>query len=323
MTKPKILVTRKISDTAEQHLKNNFDVTLNPKDVAISYENLAKTCNEYDGAIATSWDKFDKNFFNAMNGKLKIIASVAVGYDNIDITAAKEKNIIITNAPNVLNDAVAEVTLLLMLGAARKALEGLTLVKSGKWKDAKVDFTNFMVGKPMTGKTLGIIGMGRIGRIVAERAKGFGMKIIYFNRKKVSAELELGAKYFDSINKMMPHCDYVSIHCPSTPETKHILNKEAIQLLPPHSIVINTSRGATVDDDALIEALKNNKIYAAGLDVFNNEPKLDERYLKLNNCFTLPHVGSADNETRTAMSMMAVKNIEAHFNRTPYLSRLV
>lgn len=163
MTKPKILVTRKISDNAEQHLKNNFDVTLNPKDVSISYENLAKTCNEYDGAIAASWDKFDKNFFNTMNGKLKIIASVSVGYDNIDITAAKEKNIIITNAPNVLNDAVAEVTLLLMLGAARKALEGLTLVKSGKWKDAKVDFTNFMVGKPMTGKTLGIIGMGRIG----------------------------------------------------------------------------------------------------------------------------------------------------------------
>ena len=313
MTKPKILVTRKISDTAEQQLNDNFDVTLNLKDKAIPYENLAKTCNEYDGVIATSFDKFDKNFFNAMNGKLKIIASVSVGYDNIDTLAAKEKNIIITNAPNVLNNAVAEITLLLMLGAARRALEGLTLVKSGKWKDAKVDFTNFMVGKPMTGKTLGIIGMGRIGRIVAERAKGFGMKIIYYNRKKVSAEFETGAKY----------CDYVSIHCPSTPETKHILNKEAIQLLPPHAIVINTSRGATVDDDALIEALENNKIYAAGLDVFNNEPKLDERYLKLNNCFTLPHVGSADNETRTAMSMMAVKNIEAHFNKSPYLSRVV
>ncbi len=323
MTKPKILVTRKISDSAEQQLKKNFDVTLNLKDEAIPYENLTKICNEYDGVIATSFDKFDKNFFSSLNGKLKIIASVSVGYDNIDTLAAKERNIIITNAPNVLNNAVAEITLLLMLGAARRALEGLTLVKSGKWKDAKVDFTNFMVGKPMTGKTLGIIGMGRIGRIVAERAKGFGMKIIYYNRKKISVELEMGAKYFESVNKMMPYCDYVSIHCPSTPETKHILNKDAIELLPRHAIVINTSRGATIDDDALIAALQNNKIYAAGLDVFNNEPKLDERYLKLNNCFTLPHIGSADNETRAAMSMMAVNNIEAHFNKSQYLSRVI
>tara|TARA_B110000285_G_scaffold231286_1_gene299655 strand:- start:235 stop:1203 length:969 start_codon:yes stop_codon:yes gene_type:complete len=321
--KPKILVTRKISDTAEHRLKEKFDVTLNFNDEAIPYENLAKTCNEYDGVIAASWDKFDANFFNAMNGKLKIIASIAVGYDNIDTNSAKNKNIVITNAPNVLNDAVAETTLLLMLGAARRAYEGLILVKSGKWKDAKVDFTNFMVGKPLTGKTLGIIGMGRIGKIVSERAKGFGMKIIYYNRKKVSTDIEAGAKYYASVNKMMPDCDYISIHCPATAETKHILNKEAIGLLPNHAIVINTSRGITVDDDALIEALKNNKIYAAGLDVFNNEPKLDERYLKLDNCFTLPHIGSANNETRTAMSMMAVKNIEAHFSKLKYPSKVI
>lgn len=321
--KPKILVTRKISDIAEQQLAKNFDVTLNVNDKAIPYEDLAKKCNEYDGVIAASWDKFNTEFFNAMNGKLKIIASIAVGYDNIDIDSAKNKKIIITNAPNVLNDAVAETTFLLMLGAARRAYEGLTLVKSGKWKDAKVDFTNFMVGKPLTGKTLGIIGMGRIGKIVAERAKGFGMKIIYYNRKKISADLEAGAKYYDSVNTMMPHCDYVSIHCPATLETKHILNEEAINLLPNHSIVINTSRGITIDDDALIAALKNNKIYAAGLDVFNNEPKLDERYLKLDNCFTLPHIGSANNETRAAMSMMAVKNIEAHFNKSAYPSQVI
>ena len=321
--KPKILVTRKISGIAEQQLAKNFNVTLNVNDKASPYEDLAKKCNEYDGVIAASWDKFNTEFFNAMNGKLKIIASIAVGYDNIDIDSAKNKKIIITNAPNVLNDAVAETTLLLMLGAARRAYEGLTLVKSGKWKDAKVDFTNFMVGKPLTGKTLGIIGMGRIGKIVAERAKGFGMKIIYYNRKKISADLEAGAKYYDSVNTMMPHCDYVSIHCPATLETKHILNEEAINLLPNHSIVINTSRGITVDDEALITALQNNKIYAAGLDVFNNEPKLDERYLKLDNCFTLPHIGSANNETRAAMSMMAVKNIEAHFNKSPYPSKVI
>ena len=320
--KPKILVTRKISDIAEKNLKENFDVTLNLKDEAIPYENLAKICNEYEGVIAASWDKFDSNFFNAMNGKLKIIASIAVGYDNIDIEAAKNKKIIITNAPNVLNDAVAETTLLLMLGAARRAYEGLMLVKSGKWKDAKVDFTNFMVGKPLTGKTLGIVGMGRIGKIVAERAKGFGMKIIYYNRKKIPTDMEAGAKYYESINGMMPHCDFVSVHCPATPETKNILNKEAINLLPANAIVINTSRGMTVNDDALIEALANNKIYAAGLDVFNNEPNLDGRYLKLDNCFTLPHIGSANNETRAAMSLIALENIEAHFKSQKYPSRV-
>ena len=320
--KPKILVTRKIANIAEKHLKEKFDVTLNLKDEAIPYENLAKICNEYDGVIAASWDKFDSNFFNEMNGKLKIIASIAVGYDNIDIDVAKNKKIVITNAPNVLNDAVAETTLLLMLGAARRAYEGLTLVKSGKWKDAKVDFTNFMVGRPLTGKTLGIIGMGRIGKIVAERAKGFGMKIIYYNRKKVSTDLEAGAKYYENINEMMPHCDFVSVHCPATPETKNILNKEVINLLPTNAIVINTSRGMTVNDDALIEALKNKKIYAAGLDVFNDEPNLDSRYLKLDNCFTLPHIGSANNETREAMSLIAVENIEAHFDDQKYPSRV-
>jgi glyoxylate reductase len=320
--KPKILVTRKISDIAEEHLKEKFDVSLNLKDEAIPYEDLAKTCNKYDGVIAASWDKFDSSFFNAMNGKLKIIASIAVGYDNIDIEAAKNKKVIITNAPNVLNDAVAETTLLLMLGAARRAYEGLVLVKSGKWKDAKVDFTNFMVGKPLTGKTLGIIGMGRIGKIVAERAKGFGMKIIYYNRKKLPTDMETGAKYYESINSMMPHCDFVSVHCPATPETKNILNKEAINLLPSNAIVINTSRGMTVDDDALIEALENKKIYAAGLDVFNNEPNLDGRYLKLDNCFTLPHIGSANNETRAAMSLIALENIEAHFKDQKYPSRV-
>ena len=321
--KPKILVTRKIADSAEQQLSKSFDVTLNLEDKPYTYDELIILCNQYDGIIVTSWNKFDKNFFDKIKDKLQIISTVAVGYDNIDINAAKEKKIVITNSPKVLNNAVAETTLLLMLGAARRAYEGLTLVKSNKWKDAKVDFTNFMVGQPLTGKTLGIIGMGRIGQIVAERARGFGMKIIYYNRKKLASDLEKNAKYFENVNSMMPHCDFVSIHCPATPETKNILNAEAIKLLPKHAIVINTSRGITVDDDALIDALQNKKIYAAGLDVFNNEPKLDERYLKLVNCFTLPHIGSANHETRAAMSMIAVKNIEAHFSDKKYPSKVV
>ncbi len=320
--KPKILVTRKMTDEAEKKLAENFEVTFNKNDDPIPYEELIKLANQYDGMVVSGWDKFDENFFNNMNGRLKIIATFSVGYDHIDIKSAKEKNIIITNTPNVLNDAVAEITLLLMLATCRKAYEGISLVKSGKWKDVKVDFVNFVMGQSLTGKTLGIIGMGRIGRIVAKRAKGFGMKIIYCNRNKLSNEIEDGAKYYESVNSMMPDCDFVSIHTPATIETKNILNNAAIELLPKHAIVINTSRGSTIDDEALIKALQNNKIYAAGLDVFINEPNVDERYLKLDNCFVLPHIGSSNYETRDAMSMMAVDNICAYFNNKPLLSKV-
>ena len=320
--KPKILVTRKMTDEAEKKLAENFEVTFNKNDDPIPYEELIKLANQYDGMAVSGWDKFDENFFNNMNGSLKIIATFSVGYDHIDIKSAKEKNIIITNTPNVLNDAVAEITLLLMLATCRKAYEGISLVKSGKWKDVKVDFVNFVMGQSLTGKTLGIIGMGRIGRIVAKRAKGFGMKIIYCNRNKLSNEIEDGAKYYESVNSMMPDCDFVSIHTPATKETKNILNNAAIELLPKHAIVINTSRGSTVDDEALIKALQNNKIYAAGLDVFINEPNIDERYLKLDNCFLLPHIGSSNYETRDAMAMMAVDNIYASFYNKPLLSKV-
>ena len=320
--KPKILVTRKMTDEAEKKLAESFDATFNKEDKPIPYEVLINLANQYDGLIVSGWDKFDENFFNKMNGKLKIIATFSVGYDHINIKSAEQKKIIITNTPNVLNDAVAEITILLMLATCRKAYEGFSLVKSGKWKDTKVDFVNFVMGQSMTGKTLGIIGMGRIGRIVAKRAKGFGMKIIYCNRKKLSDDLEEGAKYYGSVKSMMPDCDFVSIHTPATSETKNILDISAIELLPKHAIVINTSRGSTVDDDALINALQKNKIYAAGLDVFNNEPNLDERYLSLDNCFVLPHIGSSNYETRDAMAMLAVNNIEAYFNNKPLLSEV-
>jgi len=180
-----------------------------------------------------------------------------------------------------------------------------------------------MIGNSITGKTLGIIGMGRIGRMAAKSAKAFGMKIIYYNRNKLSEELESGAKYYSDLNSMLPNCDFVSIHTPATTETKYILNKDTISLLPKHAVVINTSRGSTIDDDALIDALENKKIYAAGLDVFNNEPNLDKRYLNLNNCFVLPHVGSATHETRLAMSMMAVDNICNYFNNKPLISEVI
>ena len=223
----------------------------------------------------------------------------------------------------MLNEAVAETTILLILAASRRIGEAYNLVRTDDWKNQKPDLTKFMIGNSVTGKTLGIIGMGRIGRMAAKCAKAFGMKIIYYNRNKLPDDLEDGAKYFSDIKTMLPECDFVSIHTPATAETKHILNSSTISLLPKHAVVINTSRGSTIDDDALIDALENKKIYAAGLDVFNNEPNLDKRYLKLDNCFVLPHIGSATHETRLAMSMMAVDNIYCFFNKKPLISEVV
>ena len=321
--KPKILVSRKISDLAEEKLQKEFEATLNLKDEPISESELIKLVNDYDGMISTGFDKISENFFNNLNGKLKIIAQVGVGYDNISIKSAEEKKIKVTNTPNVLNEAVAETTILLILAASRRIGEAYNLVRADNWKNQKPDLTKFMIGNSVTGKTLGIIGMGRIGRMAAKCAKAFGMKIIYYNRNKLPDDLEDGAKYFSDIKTMLPECDFVSIHTPATAETKHILNSSTISLLPKHAVVINTSRGSTIDDDALIDALENKKIYAAGLDVFNNEPNLDKRYLKLDNCFVLPHIGSATHETRLAMSMMAVDNIYCFFNKKPLISEVV
>jgi len=321
--KPKILVTRKISDLAEEKLKKEFDTTLNQKDQPIPLDQLIKMANEYDGIISTGFDKIGEDFFKNLNGKLKIIAQVGVGYDNIAVKSAESKKIKVTNTPNVLNEAVAETTILLILAASRRIGEAYNLVRLDEWKNQKPDITKFMIGNSVTGKTLGIIGMGRIGRMVAKCAKAFGMKIIYYNRNKLPDDLEDGAKYYSDINEILPKCDFVSIHTPATAETKHILNKSTISLLPEHAVVINTSRGSTIDDNALIDALENKKIYAAGLDVFNNEPNLDKRYLKLDNCFVLPHVGSATHETRLAMSMMAVDNICNYFDNKPLISKVV
>ena len=321
--KPKILVSRKISDGAEEILKQEFDVTLNLKDKPYPYDELIKRVNNYDGLISTSFDKLDKNFFDSLTGRLKVIGHVGVGYDNINTQSAKEKNIKVSNTPNVLNDAVAEITILLILASSRRIGEAYNLVKTNTWKDHRPDITKLMVGNEITGKTLGIIGMGRIGQIVADRARAFNMKIIYFNRNKLSKDLEKDAAYYSDLKSMLPNCDYVSLHTPATPETKNIINSETLKLFPKHSVFINTSRGSTVDDDALIEALKNKKIYGAGLDVFNNEPNLDKRYLELDNCFVLPHVGSATHETRLAMSMLAVNNLKCFFSNKPLLSEVV
>lgn len=321
--KPKILVTRKLSDLAENKLKEDFDVTLNLHDKPIPENKLIKIINNYDGVISTGWDPLGKKFFENLKDKMKIISMVGAGVDNIDLKLAKEKNIKISNTPNVMNESVAEITMLLILSTSRRATEGLKLVREKKWKNFPPNLTQTMIGSSVKGKTLGIIGMGRIGRMVAKYAKTFGMRIIYCNRNKLSNSLEDGAKYYPNINSILPECDFVTIHTPLTPDTKHLLNSFTIGLLPKHAVVINTSRGSIIDDNALINALENKTIYAAGLDVYNNEPNPDERYLNLDNCFLLPHIGSATLEARSGMCMTAVDNIYRFFSKKPLISEVI
>ena len=225
--------------------------------------------------------------------------------------AARKKGLIVTNTPDVLSDATAEIAILLMLGAARRASEGERMVRAKQWKDWS---PTFMVGTQVTGKRFGVIGMGRVGQVTANLARGFGMEIHYYNRKQLSADLECGATYHASVEDLLPHCDVLSIHCPATPETTGLLNAERLAMLPNDAIVVNTARGGVVNDDALIDALQSGKVYAAGLDVFNGEPdNIHKGYLQLENVFLLPHIGSATQETREGMGFRALDNLDAIF----------
>ena len=225
--------------------------------------------------------------------------------------AAKEKGIIVTNTPDALSDATAEIAILLLLGAARRAGEGEALVRAQAWKEWS---PSFMVGVQVTGKRLGIVGMGRVGQVVARRAKCFGMEIHYHNRSRLAPDLEDGAVFHHSLEDMLPLCQFLSLNCPHTPETAGLLNADVISQLPDGAVVINTARGSVVDDDALIEALSSGKLAAAGLDVFNNEPNIHPGYRQLKNTFLLPHIGSATAETRDAMGFRALNNLDAFFD---------
>ena len=241
---------------------------------------------------------------------MRVIANYSVGYDHVDTEAAKARGLIVTNTPEVLSDATAELTMMLMLGAARRASEGERLVRTREWKDWS---PSFMVGTQVTGKRLGIVGMGRVGRVVARRARGFEMQIHYHNRQRLAPELEQGAVYHSTLEELMPHCDFLALHCVASPATTGLLNAARIALLPDGAIVVNASRGAVVDDDALIAALKSGKLTAAGLDVYNSEPDIHPEYRQLSNVFLMPHIGSATKETRDAMGFRALDNLDAVF----------
>jgi glyoxylate reductase len=305
----KILITRKLLKSNEDKALKIFDAKLNSNDELYPQTKLIELSKECDGILTSITDKIDEETINKLPDTVKIISNFAVGFGNIDLEAANKKNIIVTNTPNVLTDATAEIAMLLILGAARRASEGIELAKNSKWKWS----ANFLIGKQLTGARLGILGMGRIGRAVAKLARAFGMIIHYHNRSKLSPELEMGATYHDSIKSLFSISDFLSINCLATKETENIINAETLEYFPAGAIITNSARGDMIDDEAMIKALKTRKIYALGLDVYKGEPNLNPGYLNIKDVFILPHLGSATKETRTAMANLAIDNLDEFF----------
>jgi len=305
----KILITRKLIQSSEEYASKIFNVQLNKEDKLLTKNELISKSRECDGILSSITEKFDADIISKLSDKVKIISNFAVGFGNIDIVAAAKRNIVVTNTPNVLTDATAEIAMLILLGAARRAKEGLGWVNKKNWNWS----ANFLTGKQLTGSRLGILGMGRIGRAVAERARSFKMKIHYHNRSRLNKNLEKNAIYHKSLESLLSVADFFSINCPATKETKHIINDKTIKHLPDGAVVSNSARGDMIDDDAMVEALKNGKIFSLGLDVYNGEPDIHPDYLKLPNVFVLPHLGSATEKTRTAMGNLAVSNLEEFF----------
>ncbi len=308
--KPVVLVTRKLPDAVETRLQRDYQPILNPTDTLYTSEQIIEMADGAAAILPCHTEKFTSDVISRLPESVKIIANFSVGYDHVDTSAAKEHGLVVTNTPDVLSDATAELTIMLMLGAARRASEGERLVRTREWKDWS---PSFMVGVQMTGKRLGIVGFGRVGQVVAQRARAFDMTIHYHNRHRAEPGIEQGAIYHETVEELMPHCDFLALHCVASPETTGLLNAERISLLPDGAVVVNASRGAVIDDAALIDALKSGKLYAAGLDVFNNEPDIDPAYRELTNVFLMPHIGSATKETRDAMGFRALDNLDAYF----------
>ena len=305
----KILITRKLLKSSEEYASKIFNVQLNKDDKLLTKDELISNSSECDGILSSLTEKFDADIISKLSKKVKIISNFAVGFGNIDIDAAKKKNIVVTNTPDVLTDATAEIAILVLLGAARRAKEGIEWAKKKNWKWS----ADFLMGKQLTGSRLGILGMGRIGGAVADRARSFGMKIHYYNRSRLDSDLEKGANYHKSFESLLSVSDFFSINCPATKETKHIINNKTIKHFPDGAVISNSARGDIIDDDAMVEALKNGKIFSLGLDVYNGEPNIHPEYLTLPNVFVLPHLGSATKKTRTAMANLAISNIEEFF----------
>ena len=306
---PKILITRRLMKSSEDYALKIFKAKLNKEDKLLTKDELISQSSDCDGILSSITENLDHDVISKLSDKIKIISNFAVGFGNIDIDAAKKRNIVVTNTPDVLTDATAEIAILILLGAARRAKEGIKWANKKNWKWS----ADFLMGKQLTEARLGILGMGRIGRAVADRARSFGMKIHYHNRSRLDKNLEKNAVYHQSLKSLLSVSDFFSINCPANKDTRHIINKETIKHFPDGAVISNSARGDMIDDDAMVAALKSGKIYSLGLDVYNGEPDIHQEYLTLPNVFVLPHLGSATKKTRTAMADLAVKNIDEFF----------
>ena len=305
----KILITRKLIKESEDKATKTFDPIFNSNDELYSQSKVIEMSKGCDGILTSLTDKMDKQTIDKLPESIKIISNFAVGFGNIDLDAAKKKGIAVTNTPEVLSDATAEIGILLILGACRRATEGIEAAKEGGWKWS----ADYLIGKQLTGTRLGILGMGRIGQKIARIAKSLGMVIHYHNRSKLNTDKEDGAIYHDNIKSLFSVSDVLSICCPATKETENMINKETVEHFPKGAIITNVARGDIIEDEALIDALTRRKIYAVGLDVYKNEPNLNPGYLKIKTAFILPHLGSATKDTRIAMANLAIDNIDEFF----------
>lgn len=311
-----MVVTRRLPKPVEDELSRLFDARLNTDDRALTTEELREAVATADALLPTVTDKISADVLAAGPRRVRIVANFGVGYNNIDVEAAKAAGIAVTNTPGALTDCTADLAMTLLLSAARRAGEGERHLREGSWTGWR---PTHMLGTKVTGKTLGIIGLGRIGRAVARRAHhGFGMKILYYNRTPVPADQieDLDAELC-TLEQLLARSDFVSLHCPSTPDTRHLLNAETLALMKPGAFLINSARGDVVDESALVDALKSGTIAGAGLDVYDGEPAVRPELATMENVVLLPHLGSATTETRVAMGMRAVANLKAFFNGDP------
>jgi len=314
VTRPILAVTTRYTKEVEDRIERDYNARRNPKQLPLSQQELLSAAEGADALFITPADRLDSGFFQQVSPTVKIIATYSVGFEHIDLDAAARRNIPVAYTPGVNSEATADIAMLLLLGASRRAYEAQELVRTGAWKPMSPDM---LLGWQVGGKVLGILGMGRVGQAVARRARGFGMKIHYCDGSELPAEIAGDAVYHKDPSDLLSTSQFLSLHAPETPQTRHFLNAKTISLLPPGAIVVNTARGGLVVDDDLIAALKSGRIAAAGLDVFVGEPKLHPEYVSLKNTFLLPHIGSATIETRTAMGMLALDNVDAVLNGKP------
>ena len=307
--KPKVVVTRKLPDPVETRMRELFDTELNVDDRPMSPDELVEAMGRCDVLVPTITDRLDSRLLSRAGDRLKLIANFGAGVDNIDVTTANQRGIIVTNTPGVLTEDTADLTMSLIMASTRRIVEGAAVVQSGGFQGWS---PTWMLGRRLWGKRLGIIGMGRIGQALARRGKAFGLSIHYHNRKPVSPRVaeELEATYWESLDQMLARMDIVSINCPHTPATYHLLSARRLKLLQPTAVVVNTARGEVIDEGALANMLARGEIAGAGLDVYEHEPAINPKLLKLPNVVLLPHMGSATIEGRIDMGERVILNIK-------------